>query len=89
MIDTSDPGFWAMVSFAIAALSAMVAGGLAYFVLAGQARDPSGETPESLLDRFGIACFRVANRVVISTFGGAVLVGLFRMVTRQPKRRRA
>ncbi len=82
---------WTVVSFAVAATAALLAGGLVFFIMSGHVKAPFGDNPEkeSLLDRFGIACFRVANRVVISTLGGNVLIGLFRMIARQPKRRRA
>jgi hypothetical protein len=85
------PNIWMILSFAVAAGAALVAGGIVFFIMSGQLKAPFGEDPEkeSMLDRFGIACFRVANRFVISTFGGAVLISLFRVVARQPKRRRA
>ncbi len=40
---------------------------------------------ESLLDRFGVVCFRIANRFVISTLGGA----LVKLVLGNPKTRKA
>jgi hypothetical protein len=88
MSDGSDPGIWAMVSFLVAGGAALIAVGIVYFVMSGHLRAPFGEQPESLLDRFGVACFRVANRVVISAFGGAMLIGLYRVLTNRPKRRK-
>jgi hypothetical protein len=88
MMGGSDPDVWTIMSFLIAAGAALMAGGVVYFIMGGRLRAPFGEAPESLLDRFGVACFRVANRVVISTLGGALLISLYRLLTNRPKRRR-
>ncbi len=76
-----------LVSVIISVLAGLVAGLIVYLVLRGNAQPASiqaNEEPETLLDSFGVICFRVANRVVISTVGGALLV----LMLGKPKARR-
>lgn len=71
-----------VVSLIVSILAGIAAGWIVYFALSGGLRTgkPAMEVrtmqsqAESLLDRVGVICFRVANRVVISTVGGALLV---------------
>jgi hypothetical protein len=82
----------AVVSFIISILAGLAAGWIVYFILVGGLRMSENDNKnkivqekESLLDRFGVVCFRVANRFVISTLGGA----LVKLVLGKPKTRRA
>ncbi|WP_443748741.1 hypothetical protein [Asticcacaulis solisilvae] len=71
-----------VISLIVSVLAGIAAGWIVYFALAGGLRAGTraveGKTmqsqAESLIDRMGVVCFRIANRVVISTLGGALLV---------------
>ena len=71
-----------VISLIVSVLAGIAAGWIVYFALSGGLRigakavenkTAQAET-ESLVDRMGVVCFRIANRVVISTLGGARLV---------------
>jgi len=69
-----------VISLIVSVLAGIAAGWIVYFALSGGLRVGGRETKslpaqaESLVDRAGVVCFRIANRVVISTLGGALLV---------------
>ncbi|MBW8734592.1 MAG: hypothetical protein JF571_09840 [Asticcacaulis sp.] len=71
-----------VISLIVSVLAGIAAGWIVYFALSGglrigtkavEAKAMQNEA-ESLLDRVGVVCFRIANRVVISTVGGALLI---------------
>jgi hypothetical protein len=71
-----------VISLIVSVLAGIAAGWIVYFALSGGLRTGTAalegtmmhDQAESLLDRMGVVCFRIANRVVISTLGGALLV---------------
>lgn len=71
-----------VISLIVSVLAGIAAGWIVYFALSGGLRTGTraGEVKamqteaESLVDRVGVVCFRIANRVVISTLGGALLI---------------
>lgn len=82
----------AVLSFIISILAGLAAGWIVYYIMVGGLRMLENDNKikivqerESLLDRFGVVCFRVANRFVISTLGGA----LVKLVLGNPKTRKA
>lgn len=88
----------AVLSFIVSVMAGLAAGWIVYFIMLGGLRMPQKATDttivkttadkietESLLDRFGVMCFRVANRIVISTLGGALVA----LALGKPKARRA
>ncbi len=80
-----------VISLIVSVLAGIAAGGIVYFALAGGLRTGARalevrtmhSQAESLLDRVGVICFRVANRVVISTLGGALLVLMLGRTTKR------
>ena len=84
----------AVLSFIVSVMAGLAAGWIVYFIMLGGLRMPEKTTTdttiikaenESLLDRFGVMCFRVANRIFISSLGGALVA----LVLGKPKARRA
>ena len=82
----------AVLSFIISIVAGLVAGWIVYYIMVGGLRMSENDNKnkillekESLLDRFGVVCFRIANRFVISTLGGAVV----KLVLGNPKTRKA
>jgi hypothetical protein len=82
----------AVLSFIISIIAGLAAGWIVYYILVGGLRMSENNNQnkivrekESLLDTFGVVCFRVANRFVISTLGGA----LVKLVLGNPKTRKA
>lgn len=71
-----------VISLIVSILAGIAAGWIVYFALSGGLRTGTKamegkimqSQAESLLDRVGVVCFRIANRVVISTLGGALLI---------------
>jgi hypothetical protein len=71
-----------VISLIVSVLAGIAAGWIVYFALSGGLRLGAKAVAtkslpaqaESLVDRIGVVCFRIANRVVISTLGGALLV---------------
>ncbi len=71
-----------VISLIVSVLAGIAAGWIVYFALSGGLRlgtravDTMAmqDQAESLVDRLGVVCFRIANRVVISTVGGALLI---------------
>lgn len=82
----------AVLSFIVSILAGLAAGWIIYYMMVGGLRMSENDNKnkivqenESLLDRFGVVCFRIANRFVISTLGGA----LVKLVLGNPKARKA
>ncbi len=71
-----------VISLIVSVLAGIAAGWIVYFALSGGLRvgakavrsKAMQSQAESLVDRMGVVCFRIANRVVISTVGGALLI---------------
>ncbi len=70
----------AIMSFIVAVAAALIAGVAVFFVLNGGLRAKSQKSvswqEESLVDRFGVLCFRIIYRFLISTIGGALMIAL-------------
>ncbi len=70
----------AVLSFAVSVIAGLAAGWIVYFVMIGGLRVPTSESAkvqqETWFDRLGVMCFRVANRLAISTLGGAMLIAM-------------
>ena len=70
----------AVLSFIVSVIAGLAAGWIVYFVMIGGLRKPVSEgvkvERESFFDRLGVLCFRVANRLAISTLGGAMLIAM-------------
>jgi len=70
----------AVLSFIVSVIAGLTAGWIVYFIMIGGLRRPVTEgvkvERETLFDRLGVMCFRVANRLAISTLGGAVLIAM-------------
>lgn len=82
----------AVLSFIVSIMAGLAAGWIVYFIMVGGLRmsentekNTTVTEKESLLDHFGVVCFRVANRFVISTLGGALVA----LALGKPKARRA
>lgn len=71
-----------VISLIVSILAGIAAGWIVYFALSGGLRTGpqaiegkiTQSQAETLLDQVGVVCFRIANRVVISTLGGALLI---------------